>query len=186
VTRDEVYLGGPVVREFPYRATWGLIVFCTLFFGVCAAVLGVKAATNDRGAVVVGLIDLGPHGATFFYWLLAAGSVVFTALSLLQAWVRLASPSPLVVTEDGVYVPRRPFLRHYDFAAFPRITALSDQTINRQRFLYIYHDGRKCGVVANMLPAKSDLDALVELIRQRTRFAEVDSPKAPTDGGSRY
>jgi hypothetical protein len=173
VTRDEVYLGGAVVREFPYRPKWNLIVFGAVFFSACSTVIGVQASGNDRGVIINGLIEFGPHGATAFYWVLAATSAIFTVLFLLFAWVRLSSPSPLVVTEDGVYVPVRPLLRGYQFAPFSHITSLSEWSINKQRFLYIYHDGRKCAVVASMLPTKGDLDALVQIIRQRTRLSEV-------------
>ena len=167
MTRDEVYLGGAVVREFPYRAKWTMLVLGICLFGATAAVFWIKAANNTRGVIVNGLIELGPLGATVFYWVLTAVGLLFTAIFLLLVGVRLASVCPLVVTDDGVYVPRRPLLRRYDFAAFPRITALSEQTIQRQRYLYIYHDGGKCSVMASMLPAKGDLDALIDLIRQR-------------------
>ena len=64
MTRDEVYLGGAVVREFPYRPKWGMIIFGVVFFGACSVALGMKAADNDRGVVINGLIEFGPQGAT--------------------------------------------------------------------------------------------------------------------------
>jgi hypothetical protein len=173
MTRDDIYLGGQVIREFPYRPGWVLLILCLVMFGTGSIVLSKVAIENDRGVIINGLIRLGPDGATVFYWSLAALSILFSALGVLLFYVRLTTFAQIVVTVEGIYVPKRPLLTKVEFIAFPRIVALSERRMSRQRFLYLYHDGGKCSVVASMLPTKNDLDALIGLIRERTRLTEV-------------
>jgi hypothetical protein len=41
-----------IITSYPYRPKIWTIVWTGLFFVVCAAVLAVKAATNERGVII--------------------------------------------------------------------------------------------------------------------------------------
>lgn len=50
------------VREYEYRPKLTMILLSTAFFGLCTVVLCVKAANNDRGVIINGIVELGPMG----------------------------------------------------------------------------------------------------------------------------
>jgi hypothetical protein len=89
---------GSDTREYDdTRPKWPTIVLCAGFFGLSAAVLGAKAANNDRGLIINHVIELGPEGATTFYWALTALSVGFVAISAFMACHRLGYRRRLAV-----------------------------------------------------------------------------------------
>jgi hypothetical protein len=72
---------GEAEREYTYKPKWTGVVLYAAFFGVCAAVLGRKAALNDRALIINGRVELWADGASTFYWVLSTLSAAVAAAS---------------------------------------------------------------------------------------------------------
>src|SRR5262245_11917941 len=93
-------------RQYNYRPKWAIIIFCALFFGACALVLGAKANGNERGLIINGIFELSAEGATVFYWVLAALSVGFVVISGFLAIVRLMVHQRIALSATCITIPR--------------------------------------------------------------------------------
>ncbi|MCA8959688.1 MAG: hypothetical protein KDC38_04215, partial [Planctomycetes bacterium] len=91
--------------RYDYRPKWRTLVFCALFFGACAVIVGRTAATNERPLRVSG-IELSVDGATIFLWGLAGFGALLVVLIALSAILRLSNPQRIVVTSESITVPR--------------------------------------------------------------------------------
>src|ERR1044072_8583305 len=93
-------------REYEYQPKWTVILACATFFGLCAAVLGNKARTNNRGLIISGMIELSVDGATTFYWVLCFFGVCFVLIACLLAVHRLTHRQRIVFTPTSLIVPK--------------------------------------------------------------------------------
>lgn len=164
-------------REYEYRPRWTTIVFCAAFFGPCAAVLGLKAANNDRGLIINRVIELGPDGATILYWVLAALSAAFVGIAAFLAYDRLTFMRRLAFGPTALIVPASRWSQEEQEIAYRDIVALSEATISGQRFLYVTHRGGTFTVTASLLPCKAAFAEVCELLAtkaQQARLVEQD------------
>ena len=92
-------------REYDYKPKWTNIILVAVFFGLCAVALGAKAAGNDCGVVINRIIELGPDGATAFYWALCASSVAFVAVAAFLTYHRVAPRQRLTFGPTALTVP---------------------------------------------------------------------------------
>jgi hypothetical protein len=155
--------------EREYRTKWTVIVSCAALFGLCAAVLGSVAASNDRGLVINGIIELGHEGATVFYWALAGLSGGFVVLAAFLAYHRITFRQRLVLDRSALTIPASRWSRQEKQIAFSRIHRLSETTVNGQRFLNVEHTGGKDTITASMLPSADAYEAVCELLAKRVR-----------------
>lgn len=160
-----------IEREYDYKPKWTLIVLCALFFGLAAVVLGVKAASNDRGVIINGIIELDPDGATIFYWVLCVCGVGFVAISAFLAYHRLTFHQRLAFGPAAVILPRSRWSAEDKVIAYRDISALSTARIYGQRFLYVTHAGGPSTIMASMLPSKAAFDEVCELLEDKVRAA---------------
>jgi hypothetical protein len=160
-------------REYEYRPKWTMIVLCTAFFGLCTAVLGVKAARNDRGAIINGIIELGPDGASAFYWVLAALSGGFVVVGVFLAHHRFTFHQRVVIGPDSLTVPARRWSGEEKEIAYRDVRSLSEWSVSGQRFLYVMHVGGKYTITASMLPSKSAFEELCQLLAARVGEARA-------------
>ncbi|MGL4462829.1 MAG: hypothetical protein ACRC1K_11820 [Planctomycetia bacterium] len=173
-----------VERQYDYRPKATTIVLGAAFFSFCALILCIKAANNDRGLVVKRIVELGPDGATAFYWFLAACSGGFVALAALLAIQRLSIRQRLAFGSTAFSAPASLWSRENMEIAYRDVLALSVTTIGGQRFLYVTHRGGKSVVNASMLPSKAAFAEVCELLAAKTdeartagrRFTEPDRP----------
>jgi hypothetical protein len=156
-------------REFEYKPRWTTILACGVFFGLCAVVLGIKAANNDRGLIINGIIELGPDGATLFYWVLTTSSIGFVAVAILIAYHRLTYRQRLAFGVSSLIGPTSRWSRQEREIAYRDIRELSTITISGQRFLYITHLGGKYTIAASLLPSKAAFEEVCELLATKVR-----------------
>ena len=161
--------------RFEYRPRMTVIVATVLFFGACAVVIGMKAASNDRGLVIDRLIELGPEGATIFYWACAAASLAFVAVAGLMLIVRVKVRQRITLTEDAVVVPRSRWSNEERTIPFQDIIELRDITTAGQKFLKITHPDGKFMLIASMLPGAEDFEFLTSEITARVEAARPQS-----------
>ena len=175
---------GSVEREYEYRPKWTLIVFCAAFFGLGAVVLGEKAANNDRGLIINRVIELGPDGATVFFWVLTACSVGFVAIAAFLAYHRLTFRQRLAFGPTAVIVPVSRWSREEKEIAYRDILGLSEATISGQRFLYVTHPGGKYTITASMLPSRAAFAEVCELLAVKAQEARLSEQRHAAPGTS--
>lgn len=153
---------------FRCRPSPMVTLLCGLFFGACAAVLGHMASANTRGLILNGIIDLGPAGASTFYWALTALSVLFVLAAGWAIFTTLVHGVPdVVLTDDAISFPigfptKRSFRLPYS-----DITGLSRSEVNGQRFLTLHTATKKHHIVLNWLGSKDAEVALPHELAQR-------------------
>jgi hypothetical protein len=156
-------------REYDYKPKWTLIVLGTILSGLCAVILGSKAANNDRGLIIYHVIELGPDGATVFFWILTACSLGFVVMAAFLVYHRVTFQQRLVFGPAALTVPASRWSREEKEIAYRDIQALSSATISGQRFLYITHSGGKHTITASMLPSKAAFEEVCQLLAERVR-----------------
>ena len=162
-----------IEREYPYRSKWTLILGCVVFFALGAVVLAFKASHNQRGLLLEGAIELGPEGATRFYWGLAAAGVAFVLLGIFLAYQRLRYRQRIALSATALIVPQSNFSHEELEIRYEDISKLVQQSINGQHFLKIERkSGKKYSVLASKLPSKGDFSDLVYLLRQKWEAAQ--------------
>jgi hypothetical protein len=159
----------PMKRQYEYRPKWTVIFLCALFFGACALVLGAKANGNDRGLIIMGMIELSPGGATVFYWVLAALSFGFVVVAGFLAIVRLTLHQRIALTETCITIPRSRWSSQEVAVPFGEIVEVSRSEISGQRFLTIVYNGGKFTLTASMLPKKADFDEIYAAVSQEIK-----------------
>jgi hypothetical protein len=164
-----------IEREFAYHPKWTTILACAGFFGLAAVVLGIKAANNDRGLIINGIVELGPEGATVFYWVLTAASMGFVAAAVLIAYHRLTYRQRLAFGRSALIVPAWRWSRQEKEIAYQDIRELSTATISGQRFLNITHRGGKFTITASLLPSKAAFEEVRELLAAKIRDLQPES-----------
>lgn len=159
-------------REYKYRPKWTMIVLCAAFFGWCAAVLGTAAANNYSGANILH-IELGPDGATTFYWVVTAISGGFVAMAAFLAYHRVTFQQRLVFNPAAMTVPASWWSREEKEIAYRDIVTLSEARIYWQRFLYVTHPGGKYAIRAFMLPSKAAFAEVRVLLAAKVQAAHA-------------
>ena len=162
----------PVEREYKYQPKWTIIVFCAIFFGAAAVFLGAKAAGNDRGLIINGVIKLGPIGATVFYWILAACSIGFVAASAFLAWQRLMYQQRLTFGPAALTVPKSRWSQDEKQIEYRDIQDLSTTTTSGQHFLIVTHADGKFTITASMLPSKTAFDEVCDLLAAKVQASQ--------------
>ena len=151
-------------RQYDYKPSWTIIFFCGLFFGACALVTGAKAMGNDRGLIINGIIELSPHGATVFYWVLTALGIAFVFAAALLAVTRLTLQQRIVLGESGLIIPRFRWSREEVSVPFTNVLDFTITEVSGHRFAKIVYEGGKFTVTKSMLPEKEAFDEICAAI----------------------
>lgn len=153
--------------RFPYKPNVIVFIFVAVFFGACAAMLGNVAITNDRGLILNRIFEFSTGGATIFYWVLAVCSAAFVVLAITALISGLSAKKEIVLTETGIFVPKSGISKKVVTLEYSEISDLTMQTVQKQRFFNIIHEGGKLSIPQGMLPNKDDFDELVELVASK-------------------
>lgn len=138
------------------------------FFAACSAVYIHLIITNDRGLVINRIVELDAHGATVFYAVLGAASMLFVIFAAVATIYGQLKKPLLVLAEDHLIVPhgfirKRPKIIH--FADIRRITY---QSVNGQRFLTLWSSGGKVSIARSLLESEAVFEAISTFIHDRT------------------
>jgi hypothetical protein len=156
------------VKTFRCRPSPKVMLLCGLFFGACAAVLGHKASTNTKGLVLDGIIGFGPAGASAFYWVLTALSILFVLAAGWTIFTTLVHGVPdVVLTGDAISFPAGFPIKRSVRLSYSDITGLSRSEVNGQRFLTLHTATKKHHMVLNWLGSKDAEAALTHELARR-------------------
>jgi hypothetical protein len=156
-------------REFAYRPGWKALFLCAVFFGICAAVLGAVAATNERGLVINRIFEFGSDDATIVYWVLCVCSIGFLVAIALLAVHRVLVPQRIVIGSTAIRVPKSRWSSKEKEIAYQDIATLSLTETSGYQFLHITHSGGKVTIMAALLPSKSAFYEIYEQVDANVR-----------------
>lgn len=156
------------VTRFAYKPKTLTMILAGGFFLLCAVALFYRAASNDRGLVLNGIITMDQAGATTFYFVLASLSAVMSVGGIVGFVQSLKGAGFVVLDDAGVGFPgnlgQKPVRIAYD--AIKRIELGGAY---RQRWLYIFHTGGRHAIMSSMLANAAQLDEIEALLAQRIR-----------------
>jgi len=156
-----------IERAYAYKPRWTLIVFCAVFFGLVAVILGAKAHGNDRGVIINRVIELSLSGATTFYWVLCACSVGFVAIAAFLAYHRLTFRQRIAFGPTALLVPASRWCSAEQQIGYQDIQVLSRVQVSGQQFLYVTHSSGQYAITASMLPSKAVFEEVCELLESK-------------------
>jgi hypothetical protein len=147
--------------EYTYKARLGLMLGGIAFFGTCAAFMAHTAMTNDRGLIIRNLfLKFSPEGATVFYWCVGAISAAFVLVATAALISGLTNPMSIQLTSSELAAPKHGFAKKRTSIALGSIQAIDVQTVQKQRFINIYHAGGKLSIAQSMMPNATAFDEL--------------------------
>ncbi len=138
---------------YPYKPKGTTIILCILFFGACAAVLGYKACTNDRGLILSGVITLSPGGASIFYWILTALSLGFVLVGIFMTVQRAGGSASLEITGSSLRIPRGFITKTITEIEFRDVIDLSETEVQGHKFFYLHTAHRKYCLNRALMPS---------------------------------
>lgn len=156
------------VTRFAYKPKSLTMILAGLFFLLCAIVLFFRAASNERGLILNGIIQMDQGSATIFYYVLTGLAALMAAGGVFGFIVSLKGPRFLVLDDTGVEIPgnagRKPVRIAYD-----AITGLQPGGAYRQRWVYVVHTGGRQAIMGSMLANTAHLDDIAKLLAERMR-----------------
>ena len=145
-------------KKYNYNARWSVVFAVAAFFGVGAAVLAHKAATNDRGVIIEYFIRLGREAATTFYWCLTGCSVLFVLAAIAIAIRRIVSPRTLVVDATGLWLPHGTLQMKQARVEFSEVLSLSELKVRGQVSLRLKTYHKTYSIAEALLPSRRDYE----------------------------
>ncbi len=154
------------VMRFAYKPKTLTMILAGVFFLLCAVVLFYRAASNDSGLILNGIIHMDQGSATIFYYVLTGLAALMAAGGVFGFVVSLKGPRFLVLDDTGVEIPgnagRKPVR-----IAYNAITGLQPGGAYKQRWIYVVHTGGRQAIMGSMLANAAQLDEIAKLLAER-------------------
>jgi hypothetical protein len=142
------------------------MLLAVVFFSGCLAFYVWRTATNDRGLIISGLIELETGGATTFFATFAVASGIFVLMGLWALAIRLRGPRYLVLDESSLSIPSR-FSRKARTVPYAAIRDIQLLNVQGQSMLQIATESGKVTVAAIMLASDTQLREVGVALRDR-------------------
>ena len=120
-------------------------------FGGLAVFIAGEAMSEEGGAAIV-------------FWLMAAAFAVAVVIGLGTLMRTLGPAREIVLTDTELSAPRAAWSGQTVVIPLASITRLRLQKVRSQRFLNVYHGGRKLTIGQALLPDRADFDELVAML----------------------
>lgn len=159
-------------QRFPLKPMWGMMLFAVLLFGGGAVLFTYRAATDERGVVINGLIHLGPSGARIFYVVLAALSATFVAFGIVGNARLIGGKHAVILDDETATFPGTMFRPATKTFAYKDIRSVVTQNVAGTIFVTVTHRGGKAAVAKRTL-ADGAFETIVSTLETR---AEVGPP----------
>jgi len=157
-----------VAMRFAYKPKTLTMILAGVFFLLCAVVLFYRAASNDSGLILNGIIEMDQGSATIFYYVLAGLALAMAAGGVFGFVTSLGGPRFVALDDTGVEIPgnagRKPVR-----IAYTAITGLQPGGAYKQRWVYVVHTGGRQAIMGSMLANGAQLDEIANLLAERVR-----------------
>ena len=151
----------------PYKPKLIVFVLSIAFFAICAVVLSYVALTNDKGLILNRSLRLSESGADIFYWCLTGASIIFVLFGTLALIKGSKAEREVLATQEFISAPKNGLSNKIITINYSDITDLRVQTVQKQRFLSIFHSGGKLSITQNMLPNEDAFEELMEFVASK-------------------
>ena len=169
------------MMRFTYKAKPWVMLLCLAFFVPATAYSAHIALTIDESIRVRGLGTFTAEQAPFVFWFFFGALGVMSLLGVALLLFGIFSKQQLVLTDQGISVPKNRFRRGNDFVPYDTIVDLSLVSVASSKFLTIRHDFGQFQVAASMRYGSS-FDTIVNELTNRVAQArgseEFDSEAA--------
>lgn len=150
--------------KYLYRPKWTTMLFVVLFFGVCTAVLFLKARANDRGLIINGLIELSPENATLFYYVLSGVAILFVLMGIMGIYSATADEKYLVIKGNELVIPPVGFVRKEFRMQLDKPYSYQEIDVRRQRILKIKSEGRSATIVRSLMENDTQFEEVRKIV----------------------
>lgn len=150
--------------KLPYKPNFLMLLFVIVFFSSCALILANVALNNDRGLVLNRIFEFSTQGAALFYWCLTGAAGIFVILGVIGVIFGLTSKNEIILTENKITAPKSGISKKLISINYSDIKDLSVQSVHKQKFLNIFHQGGKLTIPQSMLPNKQAFEELIALL----------------------
>lgn len=154
--------------RFAYKPKTLTMIMAGLFFLLCAVVLFFRAASNDAGLILNGIIEMDQGSATIFYYVLTVLAGLMAAGGVFGFVVSLGGPRFVVLDDTGVEIPGAAGRKSVRIA-YNAITGLQPGGAHKQRWIYVVHTGGRQAIMGSMLANTAQLDEIANLLAERVR-----------------
>ncbi len=150
--------------RFRYKPRFVFFSLSTLFFGGFGWACAYFAQTNDRGAILNGVLELSAATLSMISWSLVAVSGLVILFNVCCLCVGFTTKREVVVTESGIVAPKSGASRQLVSVGFADISNVQMVSVQKQRFLTIHHPGGKLTIPQNMLANRQAFDELTAAV----------------------
>jgi hypothetical protein len=152
---------------FSYRPkTWIVLLAVPMLVGL-AWFFQHLARTNDQGIIFNHLVEIGPQGATIFYWAMFAILAITVPLILLALWNGVKHKTVITLGADGLTLPKKGLSPQPMTIAYADIVSLHYQSVYSQTFLNLKTKTGKASIAASMFPKKADFETFCAALEER-------------------
>ena len=158
-------------KKYPYKPQKLTLFLGIPFFGCAAWFLAHEAQLNDQGITLVFIrhiieLTLDTNQATYLLWGLAVLSALIALLCLYGLYLSLTSKAELVLTDTSITIPTTGIFscKKGRTIHFTDIHSLEILTINKIPFLRIVDSKGKMDISSSLLPKKTIIDEIYNII----------------------
>ncbi len=156
----------PNERSYRLRPRLPMMLFCMLFFGSCAAFMGHRAANNDVGLILNGVLEFGVDGATIFYWVVAGVSAAFVMVAAVALMAASMKSRYVSLTADAIQVSPTLWSNKQRTIAYADATDVARRNVAGQESLIIQAPNTKIEI-AQILTGKEELEEITTEVERR-------------------
>lgn len=164
--------------KFTYKPKPWVMLLCLAFCVPGTVYSAHMALTIDESIRISRLGTFTAEQAPYVFWFLFGISGIFSLFGVALLLLGIFSKQQLVLTDQGISVPKNRFRRGNDFVPYETIDDLSLVSVASQKFLTIRHDLGRLQVAASMCHGSS-FDTIVNEVTNRVAQArgseEIDS-----------
>lgn len=154
--------------RFAYKPKTLTMILAGLFFLLCAIVLFYRAASNDSGLILNGIIHMDEGSATIFYYVLTGLAAIMAAGGVFGFVISLRGPRFVVLDDTSVEIPGNAGMKPVRIA-YNAITGLQPGGAHKQRWIYVVHTGGRQAIMSSMLANAAQLDEIANQLAARMR-----------------
>ena len=151
-------------KQYNYNPRRSRIAITVIVFGLGTVLASLEAATNQRGMIIEGIIQLGKDAATKLLWGCATFSFILFLLGI-TLWIRrLVLPRILIVDSKGLFLPHGVLQRHQSRIDFSEVLWIVERRERDRTLLKLGTRLKTYSIAECLLESRSHYDELKELL----------------------
>ena len=160
-----------IEKEYPYVLSI-FHILAALSMGIGGGTfMAFKAHHNNVGVIINGIIELGPNGATIFYWVVAITVYSFAIIGILGLISRMKGYNRIGLTAEGIIVPNPPWKLGESFLPYHSIRGLAQSKINNINILTIKTNNGSYRIAGNRLNDADAFNNITQTLVERSKIS---------------